>query len=135
MSTKGDADDDKHEDKGGANDDDDDVTILNDGGHLMTKLFAGLDKQPNLFTQWPTHRWFSILNLCDGVPPWNFEYLCSIFFYSGFDPIDTRHRSKHYIHETHVYPPDRIISTFDDPAGITVSKSISPESNLLLLAP
>ena len=51
MSTKGDADDDKHEDKGGAN-----VTILNDGGHLMTKLFAGLDEQPNLFTQWPTHR-------------------------------------------------------------------------------
>ena len=39
----------------------------------------------------------------------------------GFDPIDTRHRSKHYIHDTHVYPPDRIISTFDTPAGITVS--------------
>ena len=39
---------------------------------------------------------------------------------TGFDPIDTRHRSKHYIHETHVYPPDRIISSFDTPAGITV---------------
>ena len=44
----------KIEDKGANGDDD--VTILNDGGHLMTKLFAGLDKQPNLFTQWPTHR-------------------------------------------------------------------------------
>ena len=42
----------------------------------------------------------------------------------GFDPIDTRHRSKHYIHDTHVYPPDRIISTFDTPAGITVSHHV-----------
>lgn len=39
---------------------------------------------------------------------------------TGFDPIDTRHRTRHYIHETHVYPPDRIISNFDTPAGITV---------------
>lgn len=39
---------------------------------------------------------------------------------TGFDPIDTRHRTRHYIHETHVYPPDRIISTFDNPASIQV---------------
>lgn len=39
---------------------------------------------------------------------------------TGFDPIDTRHRTRHYIHDTHVYPPDRIISTFDNPASIQV---------------
>lgn len=40
---------------------------------------------------------------------------------TGFDPIDTRQRPRPYIiHESHVYPPDRIISTFDNPASIQV---------------
>ena len=128
----------------------------------MTKLFSGVDKQPDLFAQWSAHRLLSITisiteargkhpkskkkldGFCilsikfGGKPPFPFgwtpgshsfwwpwcvalyEYLCNSIFPPGFDPIDTRHRSKHYIHETHVYPPDRIISSFDSPAGITV---------------
>merc|ERR1719219_3392388 len=62
-------------------------------------------------------RWLQAVILVRG-PPWLPR--SQTMALTGFDPIDTRHRSKHYIHETHVYPPDRIISSFDTPAGITV---------------
>jgi len=53
---------------------------------------------------------------------------------TGFDPIDTRHRTRHYIHETHVYPPDRIISTFDNPASIQVKmKNWNLQSKIYLI--
>ena len=63
----------------------------------------------------------------------------------GFDPIETRHRTRHYVHESHIYSwveksnilnvknnyfsPDRIFSTFDNPASITViSQNFSKRS-------
>jgi len=53
---------------------------------------------------------------------------------TGFDPIDTRHRTRHFIHETHVYPPDRIISKFDTPATIQVKmKNWSLQSKIYLI--
>merc|ERR1719412_1030081 len=53
---------------------------------------------------------------------------------TGFDPIETRHRTRNFVHESHIYSPDRIFSTFDNPASITVTmRNWSPQSKIYLI--
>jgi len=53
---------------------------------------------------------------------------------TGFDPIETRHRTRQYVHESHIYSPDRIFSTFDNPASITVTmRNWAAQSKIYLI--
>jgi len=53
---------------------------------------------------------------------------------TGFDPIETRHRTRHLVHESHIYSPDRIFSTFDNPASITVTmRNWAAQSKIYLI--